>query len=238
MKLLMIKRFLLAFVFLFVFISEAMSSITVGNVTTASGDVTTLSIAHNNNGDLVAMCGLAETVGSANITNHTYNSVSMNQVNSDITQGNLKDNRFSHLTGAASGTNTASQVHDAQESSSFIAISLNGVDQATPIDAFNTANGNSADPSTSVTTVNNNSLVIACASWEDGNDTLSASGWTEQGSVSIDAGSQMKMWTKTTTAAGLVSFNLNSGGAVDDYVIWLVSIKETSTGGGDRRIWK
>lgn len=75
-------------------------------------------------------------------------------------------------------------------------------------------------------------------SWEDGNVALTAPGWTEQGSVSIDSRSQTKTWTKTTTTAGLVNFDLNSGGAVDDYVIWLVAFKETSSGGGGRRIWK
>ena len=235
----MIKRLIIAALFLLSIAVEALPAITVGNKTTVTGDVTTLSISHNNNGDLVAICGLAETVGSANITDHTYNSVSMTQINSDITQSNLKDNRFSQLAGAAPGSNTASQIHDAQESSSIIVISLYGVDQTTPVDAFNTAQGNAANPSSSVTTVTDNSTVVACVAWEDGNDTLSATGWTEQASVSIDAGSQMKMWTKTTTTAGLVSFGLSSAGAADDYVIWLVAFKEAAAGdGGSRRIWK
>lgn len=214
--------------------------ITVGNSTSQSGDATTISKAHDNNGDLVYMCGLAETSGSANITDQTYNSVSMTQIGIEQSQGSLKDARVSYINPGASGANTAAQTHDNIEASSFIVLSLDNVDQTNPVDVSQASQGNGSDPSDTITTLTDNTLVVACVNWEDGADTLSATGWTEctNCAVSQSSSSQQKVFTKAVATAGLVNFNLSSGAQVDDWQIFLTAFMEAEAAeGGNRRIW-
>lgn len=224
----MINRYIVfSIIFVLLSVLTVWAAITIGNVTTATGDATTVSVTHNNDGDLVFICGAAKTSGSANITDQTYNSVSMTQIGSELSQGDLQDTRMSYINPGASGNNTASQVHDAAEAAEFIVISLNGVDQTSPVDANTSSQGNSADPTDSITTVNDNALVVACVHWEDAADSITASGWTLQGTAS-EGSEQTKMFTKTTTTAGNVTFDVSSGGAADDWIIRLVSFKEAA----------
>ena len=110
-----------------------------------------LLVVGTNSGDL--------SPGDRPVSSITYNSVNLTKVRSDDS-GNGRSEIW-YLVNPASGVNTI-QVNYAGTNVNVQAgaVSLNGVDQSSPLDAHNGATGSSSSPSVSVTTIADNAWVL------------------------------------------------------------------------------
>ena len=95
------------------------------------------------------------------ISSITYNAVGLTFRSSETrVSGNLRVEKWT-LTAPALGTNAILVTFSGNTYATGFGVSLNNVDQTSPIDATGTAtNGSSTSASDSITTINNNSLIL------------------------------------------------------------------------------
>lgn len=102
------------------------------------------------------------------ITSVTYNGVSMTRVGSDVQNTQPGDDPWAsqwYLVAPATGTNTVEVTVAATPARTNAgAVSLNGVNQTTPLNAENGATGSSTSASVSVTTTVDNCWLVDCVS--------------------------------------------------------------------------
>lgn len=98
----------------------------------------------------------------------TYGGVSLTKIRSDEATGNNRTEIWRLINPTSGTANIRVQATNSLGEMAVIGISLTGVDQTTPVDAQNGTSGNSAAPSTSVTSVTDNAWFLTVASSEAG----------------------------------------------------------------------
>lgn len=202
------------------------AAIGVGNVSSAKNatDGTSLSWSHDagSGTDRVLVVGISRRGSGGATASVTYNSVSMTQAVSSCTSFNECSWVF-YLVDPASGSNTVA----ATVTSGGLAggaITITGADTADPLDATGTNNGNSGTSDVTVTTIDDNTIVVGnlviaaaldptCADthrWEQINsevsNTMTGAGCTIS---QVTAGSAVVNWTHTSDRWATAGLSIN-----------------------------
>lgn len=124
---------------------------------------------------------------------------------------------LSRITAPTTGTNTVSvSLSGATAYPMGTTISFTGVDQTTPIEATNTATGNSTTPSLTVTTTTNNCLVLDAIGirTDSGDVTLTVNGsQTQRSNHSMSSQERQGTSTELKSTAGAVSMDWTLSGS-------------------------
>jgi len=184
------------------------------NATTTSGDQVTsssYSFSHTVSGDKPLIVALFQARGNpVTVTTITYNGTPL--IMATTTTNGTRRTALLYKEAPATGSNTmAVTLGGTPLGSNVTALSLNGVDQSTPLDAIGGALGNSTAPSATVTVVNNNSWVVDSMTIAATNCVVGA-GQTKRSQVNVstntgytstegpkNAGSVVMDWSSCTT---------------------------------------
>lgn len=166
------------------------------------------------------------------ISSVTYNSSSMTAAYAEVIDTHRDHMRQFYLaTSLAAGTySVAVTLTSNAQGSKAVASSYFGVDQTTPLDAAGAgATGTTASPSVSITTVNNNAMIVDCLNQ---NGTNSETATSPQADVLTDVTSipSLGKSDKTLATAGATTMSWTLGAAPTGWAINCLSLKPA--GGG------
>lgn len=142
-----------------ILIPPTVDSVSTG--TTGTSQANSLSWNHTTSNDFRLLEVSVICQEDVTISSITYNAVGLTFRSSETrVSGNLRVEKWT-LTAPALGTNAILVTFSGNTYATGFGVSLNNVDQTSPIDATGTAtNGSSTSASDSITTINNNSLIL------------------------------------------------------------------------------
>jgi len=205
---------------------------TEATTTESSGpasESTTMTFSHDNNGDFLVVC--FQWFRTLTVSSVTYNGVAMTQA---AYSNNNYDSAIYYLDSPASGSNNVVVTLSGTSGITGSAISLTGVDGASPLGATNTAYTASTNaPSLSVTTTKANSIIIDSIYRNNNNAMTAGAGQTEfQDNTDLVFGTEgggASYEMATTTGSYAMSWSWSSATAVSHAA---AEFKEDASGGG------